>query len=128
MRADRLFLGLDLSTQQLKVIALTTHRHEHDGTVTFQCHSTFAVHFDRDLPHYKTRGGVSCDQANLNLDNPESKTDCGVVTTPVLMWVEALEKVLDQMKKSGFPFERVKAISGAAQVKKKGERSRSKTF
>ncbi|KAK3828528.1 MAG: hypothetical protein J3Q66DRAFT_435051, partial [Benniella sp.] len=100
-----LFLGFDLSTQQLKVIALypATHRNGHSSAL--KTHSSFAVHFDSDLAHYQTRGGVSI----------QHDTDNGTVTAPVLMWVEALELVLDRMKESRFPFERVLAISGAAQ-------------
>ncbi|GJJ73594.1 hypothetical protein EMPS_05952 [Entomortierella parvispora] len=106
--ASPLFIGLDLSTQQLKVVVLELHHPEQDGPSTLESHSTFAVHFDHDLPHFQTRGGV----AVLHDTDPKSK---GVATTPVLMWVEAIEKVFDKMKQEGFPFERVKAISGAAQ-------------
>ncbi|KAG0300736.1 hypothetical protein BGZ98_008940, partial [Dissophora globulifera] len=96
-----LYLGFDLSTQQLKVIALQLSEDGHLGS-----HSSFAVHFDTDLAHYNTQGGVCVGR---------HEDTAGVVTTPVLMWVEALELVLDRMKHSDFPFERVKAISGAAQ-------------
>ncbi|KAF9100461.1 hypothetical protein BGX27_000398 [Mortierella sp. AM989] len=102
-----LFLGLDLSTQQLKVIALQPANH----SSSLETHSSFAVHFDSDLSHYNTRGGVTIQQETEDVD-PENR---GVVTTPVLMWIEALSLVLDRMKESAFPFERVQAISGAAQ-------------
>ncbi|KAF9106567.1 hypothetical protein BGX29_009094 [Mortierella sp. GBA35] len=107
-----LFLGLDLSTQQLKVIALQasegSNGHDFDDN-NLQTHSSFAVHFDSELPQYHTRGGVHA--------QPETTTeaDKGVFTTPVLMWVEALERVFDKMRDAQFPFRRVVSISGAAQ-------------
>jgi xylulokinase len=101
-----LFLGFDLSTQQLKVTALYPATHRNGQSSALKTHSSFAVQFDSDLAHYQTRGGVSI----------QHDTDNGTVTAPVLMWVEALELVLDRMKESQFPFERVLAISGAAQV------------
>jgi len=107
-----LFLGFDLSTQQLKVVVLEQHHPEQDEQCTLKSHSTFAVHFDNDLPHFKTRGGV----AVLSDTDPDNK---GVATAPVLMWVEAIEMVFDKMKQEGFPFEHVKAISGAAQVRRR---------
>lgn len=44
-----LFLGLDLSTQQLKAVIISE-----DATVVHE----FAVHFDNDLPQYKTTNGA----------------------------------------------------------------------
>lgn len=37
------------------------------------------------------------------------------VTSPVLMWVKALDRLLDRMKASGFDFSRVRALSGSGQ-------------
>ncbi|KAF8944933.1 hypothetical protein BGZ47_003481 [Haplosporangium gracile] len=107
-----LFLGLDLSTQQLKVIVLEQGDNNTDITTTnndddddLRTHSSFTVHFDSELPHYHTRGGVHAQQGQGS----------GVVTAPVLMWVEALERVLEKMKVAQFPFHRVVSVSGAAQ-------------
>lgn len=108
-----LFLGLDLSTQQLKAIVLEADA-ESQGHVALKTHSAFAVHFDSDLPHYQTQGGVTVQAQN---DNATGLDERGVATTPVLMWVEALQLLFDKMRHSRFPFERVRAISGAAQVK-----------
>ncbi|ORZ19279.1 hypothetical protein BCR41DRAFT_335445 [Lobosporangium transversale] len=110
-----LFLGFDLSTQQLKVIALHSvpqkNKTNQDGvTSVLETHSSFAVHFDSDLPQYKTCGGVTSFE---HLNDNRNRDD--VRTTPVLLWIEALQLVLDKMKDQGFPFERVQAISGAAQ-------------
>ncbi|KAG0207745.1 hypothetical protein BGX28_001078 [Mortierella sp. GBA30] len=106
-----LFLGLDLSTQQLKVVALEQIFDSNDGH-SIRAHSSFAVHFDSELPYYNTQGGVTVQRNGSTIAD---QNDRGVVTTPVLMWVEALERVFDKMKERGFPFQRVEAISGAAQ-------------
>ncbi|KFH68521.1 hypothetical protein MVEG_05335 [Podila verticillata NRRL 6337] len=100
-----LYLGLDLSTQQLKAVALASHTGREDDLET---HSSFAIHFDSDLAHYHTRGGVT-------VRKDEGDDDDGVVTAPVLMWVEALERLFEKMKAARFPFERVVSVSGAAQ-------------
>lgn len=91
--APRIFLGLDSSTQGLKVSAVD----ENLNTIL-----TTAVNFDKDLPAFKTKGGVH-DHGNA------------VVTTPTLMLPTALEVVMDTLKSSDFPFERVVAISGSGQ-------------
>ncbi|KAJ7397714.1 hypothetical protein BTVI_132774 [Pitangus sulphuratus] len=61
------------------------------------------VHFDKDLPEYKTQGGVYIHSDRLT------------VTSPVLMWVKALDMILEKMKSSGFNFSQVRALSGAGQ-------------
>ncbi|KAF9931569.1 hypothetical protein BGZ67_005236 [Mortierella alpina] len=106
-----LFLGLDLSTQQLKAIALETDTESNDHSAV-KTHSSFAVHFDSDLPHYHTQGGVTVQPQRDDATDLEER---GVATTPVLMWVEALQHLFDKMKLAKFPFDRVRAISGAAQ-------------
>ncbi|XP_036189074.1 xylulose kinase isoform X2 [Myotis myotis] len=62
-----------------------------------------SVHFDRDLPEFGTQGGVHVHQDGLT------------VTSPVLMWVQALDILLEKMRASGFDFSRVLALSGAGQ-------------
>ncbi|KAG0039054.1 hypothetical protein BGZ82_009860 [Podila clonocystis] len=104
-----LYLGLDLSTQQLKAVALATPTGRENDLET---HSSFAIHFDTDLTHYHTRGGVTV-RKDQEAHNDDSGS--GVVTAPVLMWVEALERLFDKMKAAEFPFERVASVSGAAQ-------------
>uniref|UniRef100_A0A8C0AQU9 Xylulokinase n=1 Tax=Buteo japonicus TaxID=224669 RepID=A0A8C0AQU9_9AVES len=61
------------------------------------------VHFDKDLPEFKTQGGVYIHSDRLT------------VTSPVLMWVKALDMILEKMKSSGFKFSQVRALSGAGQ-------------
>jgi len=92
MSLKSLFIGFDLSTQQLKAIAIDQH---------LAFHSEYFVLFDRDLPQYKTRNGVLKQGAS--------------VVAPVAMWVEALDLLLNQMKIDNFPFNLVKGISGAGQ-------------
>ncbi|KAJ1653456.1 hypothetical protein IWQ61_006420 [Dispira simplex] len=90
----RYFLGLDLSTQQLKAVILN----ENLSPVVHR-----AVHFDRDLPHYGTTGGCHI----------QSKR----VPAPLLMWVEAVDVLFDQLAQDpSVPLDRIVAIGGAAQV------------
>uniref|UniRef100_G1R015 Xylulose kinase n=1 Tax=Nomascus leucogenys TaxID=61853 RepID=G1R015_NOMLE len=62
-----------------------------------------SVHFDRDLPEFGTQSGVHVHKDGLT------------VTSPVLMWVQALDIILEKMKASGFDFSQVLALSGAGQ-------------
>ncbi|MBZ3883327.1 Xylulose kinase [Sciurus carolinensis] len=62
-----------------------------------------SVHFDRDLPEFGTQGGVHVHKDRLT------------VTSPVLMWIQALDIILEKMKTSGFDFSQVLALSGAGQ-------------
>lgn len=88
------FLGFDFSTQQLKVVAV-------DGNL--QVLHQDNVQFDSDLPEFRTQGGVHIQADRLT------------VTSPVLMWVQALDKLLEKMRRSGFDFSRVRALSGSGQ-------------
>ncbi|KAI5808524.1 hypothetical protein DFH27DRAFT_539539 [Peziza echinospora] len=89
-----LYLGFDLSTQQLKVIAVTSD---------LKAYHEEAVSFDDDLSHHGITKGV-----HMNVEEHE-------VYSPVAMWVEALDLILSRMQQKGFDFSRVKAISGACQ-------------
>uniref|UniRef100_A0A096M4V8 Xylulose kinase n=1 Tax=Poecilia formosa TaxID=48698 RepID=A0A096M4V8_POEFO len=89
-----LYLGLDFSTQQLKAVAI-------DGDLG-PVHQD-SVQFDSELPEFRTHGGVHI--------HPDGLT----VTSPVLMWVKALDLLLDRMKAAGFGFSRVRALSGSGQ-------------
>lgn len=89
-----LFLGLDLSTQSLK------------STVTnadAQIISEQSVNFHRDLPKYGTHhGGIA---------GPD-----GEITTPVALWLESLDIVLQGLASAGVDFNKIVAVAGAAQV------------
>ncbi|XP_062570095.1 xylulose kinase-like isoform X2 [Saccostrea cucullata] len=91
---DRLFLGFDFSTQQIKADAIND---------SLQLVNETAVKFDSDLPEFKTHGGVHIHNDNVT------------VTAPAIMWVKAFDLLLDKMKKDGFPFHKVACISGAGQ-------------
>ncbi|XP_044032134.1 xylulose kinase isoform X4 [Siniperca chuatsi] len=91
---DSLYLGFDFSTQQLKVLAIDGHLN-----VVHQNN----VQFDSELPEFRTRGGVHIHADRLT------------VTSPVLMWVKALDLLLDKMKRAGLDFSRVRAVSGSGQ-------------
>ncbi|XP_051739010.1 xylulose kinase [Ctenopharyngodon idella] len=92
--ADSCFLGFDFSTQQLKVVAI-------DGKLEVVHQSS--VQFDSELPEFRTHGGVHIHEDQLT------------VTSPALMWVKALDVLLEKMRNAGFDFSRVKAVSGSGQ-------------
>ncbi|KAG7877326.1 hypothetical protein KL938_004082 [Ogataea parapolymorpha] len=89
-----LFLGFDLSTQQLKVISIYSD---------LKHHKTYRVDFDEELSKYGIRKGVLTNES------------AGEIFAPVEMWVEALELCFDKMKKDNFPFKDVRAMSGSCQ-------------
>ncbi|KAG6894083.1 hypothetical protein C0992_007572, partial [Termitomyces sp. T32_za158] len=89
-----LFLGLDLSTQQLKAIIINE-----DTTVVHES----SVHFDNDLPAYGTTNGA--------IRGPDE----GEVTSPVAMWLEAIDLLFQRIKAAGVEVNKITAISGAGQ-------------
>lgn len=92
---DSLFLGLDSSTQSLKATVL-------DSNLNIVTSET--VHFDSELPQYKTKDGVYRD-SSVN----------GRIVSPTLMWVDALDLILEKLKKAKFDFGKVIAVSGSGQ-------------
>jgi len=92
---EPLFLGLDLSTQQLKALLINEK-----AVVVYD----IAVGYDRDLPKYGTTNGATYGPGD------------GQVTSPVAMWIEALDLILQRMKDAGVDFGRIRAVSGAGQV------------
>ena len=95
-KASPLFLGLDLSTQQLKAVIMAE-----DTSVIHES----AVNFTKDLPQYGATNGV--------IIGPRP----GEVTSPVAMWVHALDLLLERVQASGIDTSMVAAISGASQVR-----------
>ncbi|XP_047067082.1 xylulose kinase 2-like [Lolium rigidum] len=89
-----LFLGLDSSTQSVKATVL-------NNGLTIVASET--VNFDSELPHYKTEGGVHRDPS-----------DDGRIFSPTIMWVEALELLLEKLKLKT-DFSKVVAVSGSGQ-------------
>lgn len=63
-----------------------------------------SVHFDSDLPHYGTDGGVLRDPAER-----------GRIVAPPLMWAEALDLLLGKLAARADLLRRVAAVSGSAQ-------------
>ncbi|OBA23426.1 actin-like ATPase domain-containing protein [Metschnikowia bicuspidata var. bicuspidata NRRL YB-4993] len=91
--SSALFLGFDLSTQQLKIIVTDKD---------LQALATYNVEFDAEFKDkYKIKKGVLSDE------------ESGEILSPVHMWLDAMDYVFDLMKKDSFPFEKVKGISGS---------------
>lgn len=93
---EPLFLGLDLSTQQLKTILV-----REDCSIVHES----SVRFDQDLPSYGTENGA--------IKGPAE----GEVTSPVAMWLDAFELLAERMKQAGVDFGSIAAVSGAGQVR-----------
>ncbi|KAI9012525.1 hypothetical protein CLU79DRAFT_770308 [Phycomyces nitens] len=85
------YLGLDLSTQQLKCTLI-----DQDHSIVLE----EAVNFDKDLSEFGIHHGA------IQHGN--------VVTSPTLMWVKALDILLGKLSKSPY-ISKIKAISGAGQ-------------
>ncbi|KAI9875508.1 MAG: hypothetical protein M1830_008401 [Pleopsidium flavum] len=89
-----LYLGFDLSTQQLKALALTS-----DLNVVYEA----KFDFDVDSTYSDIEKGV--------ITNDEEHE----VFAPVSMWLQAIDGVLQRLKDKGLDFTRVRGISGAGQ-------------
>ncbi|GMM55803.1 xylulokinase [Maudiozyma humilis] len=85
-------LGFDLSTQQLKCVAVDEN---------LQPAGEASVDFDADLPGYKTTKGVYI----------SGETVC----SPVAQWLEAFDLVLERLAATGLDLGLVTAISGSCQ-------------
>ncbi|TCD69513.1 hypothetical protein EIP91_007443 [Steccherinum ochraceum] len=89
-----LFLGLDLSTQGLKAVLITE-----DSQVVHES----SVRFDNDLPQYNTVNGA--------VRGPGE----GEVTSPVKMWLDAIDLLMDRIKATGVQLNRILGVSGDGQ-------------
>lgn len=89
------FLGLDSSTQALKASLLESN---------LNVKSEIEVRFDQDLPQYGTKGGT--------LLGPSGS---GIVYSPVMQLVEAIDLLFDRMKEAQWPVESIKGVSAAGQ-------------
>lgn len=92
---ERTFLGIDLSTQQLKAVVVNDNLQP-----TYQA----SVKFDTDLPEFRTQGGAVIDKMNPKY-----------ITAPTIMWVKALDMLMDRLTVAGVDFSKIAAISGSAQ-------------
>ena len=92
MECTNNYLGLDLSTQGLKAIVINS-----DLQIIFET----SVTFDKDFPEFGTEGGALID---------------GVfVTAPSLMFVKALDRIMEQLGASAVNLSDIKSISGSGQ-------------
>lgn len=135
------YLGFDFSTQQvcksivlcnfysiLKAIFLHWQVKILATNDSLQPIMEVNVHFDSELPHYKTKGWFDlywqamyhCNVLTLLwcffAGGAHIQDDNLTVTAPTIMWVEALDLALEKLKNKGFDFHSVAAISGTGQV------------
>lgn len=94
MAQGPLYIGFDLSTQQLKALVVNS-----DLKVVYVA----KFDFDADSRGFPIKKGVLTNE-------PEHE-----VFAPVAMWLQAMDSVLDQLRAQGLDFSRVKGISGAGQ-------------
>lgn len=91
---DALYMGLDASTQGLQATLIDSELNIlHEAS----------VNFDNALPEFKTEGGV------------HRHADGLTVTSPAIMWVAALDLLLERIRSDGWPLARVVALSGSGQ-------------
>ncbi|XP_077274368.1 xylulose kinase isoform X2 [Temnothorax americanus] len=100
------YLGLDLSTQQLKAVVVD------DNLAVL--HET-SVQFDNDLPEFSLRNEFNSNVRRTYGGVIRKKEESRVVVVPSLMWVKALDMILDKLRVCGVDFSKVAAISGCAQ-------------
>ena len=89
-----LYLGFDLSTQQLKGLAITS-----DLKVIYES----KYNFDGDSQGFGIKAGVLTNDAEHE------------VYAPVALWLRALDVLLSRLQESGLDFGRVRGVSGAGQ-------------
>ena len=89
------YLGLDSSTQSLSALAIDTD----SGRVVLDQ----SVHYGSALPEYRSPNGFLED------------ADPAVRHSDPLMWVDALDRLLEAVRASGFDLGRVAGVSGAGQ-------------
>lgn len=65
------------------------------------------VHFDTELQEFRTHGGVIKGKDRQHRE----------VTAPTVMWVKALDVLLDRLQVCGADLSTVSAVSGSGQVK-----------
>ena len=95
MDAQRpLYLGFDLSTQQLKALVVAS-----DLKVLYEA----KYDFDHDSTGFGIKKGVITNDEDLE------------VYAPIALWLRALDTVLQRLKDKGVEFRQIKGISGAGQ-------------
>ncbi|KAI2630897.1 actin-like ATPase domain-containing protein [Hypoxylon sp. NC1633] len=95
MSAGPLYLGFDLSTQQLKAIVIASD---------LKVISEAKVDFDADFAaKYNITKGV------------QTNEDEGEVYAPIAMWIEAMDLILTRLKEKECPIDKIRGISGSGQ-------------
>lgn len=89
-----LYLGFDVSTQQLKAITVTSD-------LTVVCEAKFDFDVDSTFDHVE-KGVITNNEEHA-------------VYAPVSLWLQAVDGVLQRLKDKGLDFNRVNGISGAGQ-------------
>jgi xylulokinase len=89
-----LYIGFDLSTQQLKGLVVNSE---------LKVVHVSKFDFDADSHGFSIKKGVLTNEAEHE------------VFAPVALWLQALDGVLDGLRKQGLDFSRVRGISGAGQ-------------
>ena len=88
------YLGLDIGTQSVKGVCTNC-----SGDVVIRA----SVVYDTALAQFGTNGGMHVDAKTAR------------VTVPVRLWLSALERLFNNLRKSGLDFAAVRAVGGAAQ-------------
>jgi len=107
-----LYLGFDLSTQQLK----GTQRHSHINSGNILTY-TKAIVIQSDLSVVSS-ARVDFDQdfgAKYKIINGVIKETEGQVFAPVALWLESLDLVLKRLQDQNTPLNRIRGISGSCQ-------------
>jgi xylulokinase len=89
-----LYIGFDLSTQQLKGLVVNSE---------LKVEYVAKFDFDADSHGFPVKKGVMNNEAEHE------------VFAPVALWLQALDSVLESLRKQGLNFSRVKGISAAGQ-------------
>lgn len=92
---DRLFAGLDVSTQGTKLVVINL---ENSAVVYVD-----SVNYDSDLPEYNTQNGVI-----QGLPSGMSESD-------PQMWLDAVDTLFTRLKQSAIPIAQIKSISVSGQ-------------
>ena len=125
--SQQLYLGIDVSTQSLKLTVIDQLR---------RVVSQVSVGFDEECPEYGTQAGVirgsygveesanaaaaagAGSSSRSVTQSPSSGSDDGlgeVITSPSLMFVTALERALAKLVATGLPLNKIVALSGSGQ-------------
>ncbi|MCJ1309211.1 hypothetical protein MMC25_002868 [Agyrium rufum] len=92
--SEPFYLGLDLSTQQLKGVVVTSD---------LKVQAVAKFDFDAESHGYDIKKGVMTNESDHE------------VFAPVALWLSAVDGVLQKLQRSGIEFSRIRGISGAGQ-------------